>query len=145
MIGQTLDKTYDVRRTLVDDRPSYLTIFQEDNAFSSSCLACREQSQNVYREGWTCFNPSCSQFCRRPTSTLSDNSGMTYSPEFLRLRKASGLDLDQEQWKLTPDPPPTSATSHFITTKEFAKGWWCSKCGKLCCRRVFIYILIVTY
>ncbi len=123
------DYNCDVRRCLPTEPLNPLTAFRLLMRSRLRVGFVASKVKMLYQEGWTCFNPNCRQFCRRPASSIL--AGMTYTPEFLRHRELRALPLNKEQWRLTPDPPPTSETNPIITTKEFAKGWWCSRSWKV--------------
>ncbi|KAI0318869.1 hypothetical protein OF83DRAFT_1113395 [Amylostereum chailletii] len=95
------------------------------------CDRCCRTSIQVYEIGWMCLTPKCPSFWihegKMPTSDLE------YSRRFLDtapVRKGHPCTTD----KLLPSPPPSHSVGGVVTTRQFARGMYCRKCGRLSSR-----------
>ncbi|KAF8639503.1 hypothetical protein AX17_001408 [Amanita inopinata Kibby_2008] len=97
-----------------------------------TCSICREQSPNVYAQGWTCLSPDCPFFwITGNRRALPDK--LDYNPKFLELTKPFLLTKTMAD-SLKPSDPISATRDGIITTYASTRGWHCSQCGRLSCR-----------
>ncbi|KAI0883663.1 uncharacterized protein GGS22DRAFT_189634 [Annulohypoxylon maeteangense] len=96
------------------------------------CLACRNPSKVIYKQGWTCLHKDCKQFfCfpRNKDSTDLNPAELEYNEDFLKERTPF---LGDNLCPLVP-PLPQITDKTFGSEKEFKAGIVCPRCG--CCIR----------
>ena len=79
-----------------------------------------------------CLQPACTAFWKHPGGAPAP-AELTYSPSFLC---PSVRCTHEELEDVAPPPPATDAADGVITSRRFAKGWHCKRCGRLSCRYV---------
>ncbi|KAK0458732.1 uncharacterized protein EV420DRAFT_1270141 [Desarmillaria tabescens] len=95
------------------------------------CSDCRHMSPQVYEIGWMCLQSECRRFWVIDTSDAVLLEQLKYNPAFLELLPNLTLPVTLS---IFPPSPPSVLESTVTTTELFARGWHCTKCGRLSCR-----------
>ena len=96
---------------------------------SQMCDLCQMSSPLVFRRGWACLRSACPAFW----DFSGDTQGSpTYDDGFLQLRPDPGFI--GFSWDLTPKRPIAGKGRVVTTSRLYARGWWCERCGRLCSR-----------
>ncbi|KAG7448720.1 uncharacterized protein BT62DRAFT_929814 [Guyanagaster necrorhizus] len=95
------------------------------------CCDCELMSPQVYEIGWMCLQPQCRRFWVIGANNSVLPERLKYNLGFLKL--IPNLTLP-DTLHIFPLPPPQISQDTITTTELFAKGWHCTKCGRLSCR-----------
>lgn len=107
---------------------------------SQVCAACQLCSPVVFRWGWTCLQSECSRFWQFTENAMGPSE---YDAGFIQLR--SNPDFCGFSWDLRPRLRVAGKGKIVATSSHCARGWWCDRCGRLCCRCVMFTIFLLTY
>ncbi|KAI1140779.1 hypothetical protein F5Y05DRAFT_423688 [Hypoxylon sp. FL0543] len=99
---------------------------------SRSCTSCKEQSKEIYKQGWTCLNRLCEKFFQSSTGMKIQTP--EYSEAFLRERTA--YTSSRPQHTLIPALPVLKGNNSG-SEKEFKLGIVCPRCH--CCSRRILW------
>ncbi|KAI1500619.1 hypothetical protein F5X99DRAFT_429281 [Biscogniauxia marginata] len=93
-----------------------------------ACSVCKDQSKEIFEQGWTCLNKACDQFSKFDRAI--DVDSLRYNIDFLRERTAySG---NPPEFPLVPSLPSSALVESgekFGTEKEYKGGIVCPRCS----------------
>ena len=97
-----------------------------------SCAECEQESQQIFRQIWTCLNKQCKDFFRFPPHT--NISELEYADSFVNKRARFDGQLTEP---LVPQQLQAVPTGKCGTEKELRVGLICPQCR--CCSRRFCW------
>lgn len=98
------------------------------------CTNCREESLQVYEQGWMCLRPQCPNFWKLNGESPPDK--LEYSHSFINCHTPWDPQLELPPAPLRP--PLASDRDNYYDGGDVARIYWkgmcCPQCGRLSCR-----------